>query len=207
MVSSFCGLLQERYADDLEAQAQEYIGFAVDGAERMQSLVEDLLHVSQTSTAKPNLQPIDVGELLAEVTASLEGEIAESRAQLDYFQMPTINADHKLLGQVFQNLLSNAIKFRSDAAPVIEITAEIDGPNHVFAVSDNGIGIDPKNTEQVFDVFKTLHARHEFPGNGVGLTICRQIIERHGGQIQLESTLGEGARFEFSLPMTAEMES
>jgi PAS domain S-box-containing protein len=207
MVSSFCGLLQERYADDLEAQAQEYIGFAVDGAERMQSLVEDLLHVSQTSTAKPNLQPIDVGELLAEVTASLEGEIAESRAQLDYFQMPTINADHKLLGQVFQNLLSNAIKFRSDAAPVIEITAEIDGPNHVFAVSDNGIGIDPKNTEQVFDVFKTLHARHEFPGNGVGLTICRQIIERHGGQIQLESTLGEGARFEFPLPMTAEMES
>ncbi len=147
MVSSFCGLLQERYADDLDAQAQEYIGFAVDGAERIQSLVEDLLHVSQTSIAKPNLQPIDVGELLAEVTASLEGEIAESRAQLDYFQMPTINADHKLLGQVFQNLLSNAIKFRSDAAPVIEITAEIDGPNRVFAVSDNGIGIDPKNTE------------------------------------------------------------
>lgn len=147
MVSSFCGLLQERYADDLDAQAQEYIGFAVDGAERIQSLVEDLLHVSQTSITKPNLQPIDVGELLAEVTASLEGEIAESRAQLDYFQMPTINADHKLLGQVFQNLLSNAIKFRSDAAPVIEITAEIDGPNRVFAVSDNGIGIDPKNTE------------------------------------------------------------
>lgn len=206
MVSSFCGLLQERYSAQLDEQANEFIRFAVDGAKRMHDLIDDLLKLSQTGTASLTAEHVDIPDVLHNVNANLATRISETNATISYTTMPTVVGDRTLLTQLFQNLISNALKFRSDAAPVVEISAQKQGANFVFAVTDNGIGLDEKHHERIFEVFKTLHARNEFSGNGIGLSICKKVVERHGGRIWVESQPGEGTTFRFTLPATPELE-
>lgn len=202
MVSSFCELLQERYAAQLDDQAREYIRFAVDGAKRMHGLIEDLLRLSRTGTADLVAEEVAVSDVLCTVEANLASQIADANAQIEYGDMPRVVGDRTLLTQLFQNLISNAIKFRSDAVLVVEVTAQQQDEDCIFSVSDNGIGLDPKHHQRIFDVFKTLHARDAFDGNGVGLSICEKVVERHGGRIWVESQSGEGTTFHFTLPIT-----
>lgn len=204
MVSSFCGLLQERYADQLDEQANEFIRFAVDGAKRMQGLIEDLLKISRTGTADLVAQTVNVGDVLQDVRTNLGPLITESEAEIVYDELPIVVADRTLLVQLFQNLISNAIKFRSDEPPVVTIKCTARDAELAFSVSDNGIGLDPKHHERIFEVFKTLHARDKFEGNGIGLSICKKVVERHGGKIWVDSTPGSGTSFWFTLPRLPE---
>lgn len=201
MVSSFCGLLQERYADQLDEQANEFIRFAVDGAKRMHGLIEDLLRMSRAGTADLVAETVDIAGTLEDVERNLSAQIVETGAEVTYGEMPTVVGDKTLLNQLFQNLVSNAIKFRSEAPPLIKIESTVQGSEQVFVVSDNGIGLDPKHHERVFEVFKTLHARDKFEGNGIGLSICKKVVERHGGSIWIDSTPGRGTSFWFTLPV------
>lgn len=200
MISSFCGLLQEGYADQLDEQANEFIRFAVDGAKRMHGLIEDLLKISRAGTDELVAETVEIGGVLDDVKANLAAQIADSGADIRYADMPTVVGDRTLLSQLFQNLLSNAIKFRGAASPEITVEARRRGDVMVFEVADNGIGLDPKHRERVFEVFKTLHARGKFAGNGIGLSICKKVVERHGGKIWIEAGEGPGARFCFTLP-------
>ncbi len=201
MVSSFCGLLQERYGEQLDEQGKEFIRFAVDGAKRMQGLIEDLLKLSRTGTADLVVAPVDLSEVLEAVEANLASQIEGEGASLRFEALPTVIGDRTLLIQLFQNLVSNAIKFRSDASPLVTVETNRRGDEVVCSVSDNGIGLDPKHHERVFEVFKQLHARGDFEGNGIGLSICKKVVERHGGRIWVDSMPGEGTSFWFTLPV------
>lgn len=201
MVSSFCGLLQERYADQLDDQAGEFIGFAVDGAKRMQGLIDDLMRLSQAGTTGLVPEPVDMNTVIEEVKLNLRAQISDAGAEIRSDNLPVVMGDRTLLMQLLQNLISNGVKFCSDEPPVIEVHAETCGEVCTFAVSDNGIGMDPKHRERVFEVFKTLNPRGKFPGNGVGLSICKKVIERHGGKIWVDSVTGEGTSFGFTLPV------
>lgn len=203
MVSSFCGLLQERYADALDEQANEFIRFAVDGAKRMQGLIDDLLKISRTGTSELIVEPVDLAGVVSDVEANLAKQIEDAGATICSDTLPTVIGDRTLLVQLFQNLITNAIKFRSDDPPVVEIKAALQGDMCALGVCDNGIGLDPKNHEKVFEVFKTLHARDRFEGNGIGLSVCKKVVERHGGRMWIDSVPGEGASFWFTLPVVS----
>ena len=204
MISSFCGLLQERYSDQLDDQANEFIRFAVNGAKRMHGLIEDLLKISRAGTDELVAETVEIEGVLDDVKANLAAQIADSGADIRYADMPTVVGDRTLLSQLFQNLLSNAIKFRGTATPVITVEAMRKDDVMVFSVADNGIGLDPKHRERVFEIFKTLHARDKFDGNGIGLSICKKVVERHGCKIWIEPAEGQGARFCFTLPTVPE---
>lgn len=206
MVSSFCGLLQERYAAQLDDQANEFIRFAVDGAKRMQGLIDDLLKLSRTGTSDLVAERVEIDDVLQSVRANLSAQIEDAGATVQYAEMPMVVGDKTLLVQLFQNLISNAIKFRSDLPPVITIESARRGADYAFSVSDNGIGLDAKHHERIFEVFKTLHARGEFEGNGIGLSICKKVVERHGGSIWVNSMVGEGTSFWFTLPVMPQFE-
>ncbi|MBT4907078.1 MAG: PAS domain S-box protein [Rhodospirillaceae bacterium] len=201
MVSSFCGLLQERYAGQLDDQADEFINFAVDGATRMQGLIDDLMRLSRTGTAGLAMEAVDMNGVIEEVKLNLGAQIQETGSQIRCENLPVVLGDRTLLMQLFQNLISNGIKFHSDAPPVIDVHMEARDDMCAFAVTDNGIGLDPKHHERVFEVFKTLHPRGQFDGNGVGLSICKKVVERHGGEIWIDSVLGNGTSFWFTLPV------
>jgi len=207
MVSSFCGLLQERYADQLDDQAGEFIGFAVDGAKRMQGLIDDLMRLSRTGTSGLATEPVDMNMIVDEVTLNLGAQIEDAGAEIRSGELPVVMGDRTLLMQLLQNLISNGIKFRSDAPPVIEVHAEQRGDFCAIAVSDNGIGMDPKHHARVFEVFKTLHPRGQFDGNGVGLSICKKVVDRHGGKIWVDSVPGQGTCFWFTLPVDSGSDS
>lgn len=200
MVASYTELLAERYQDKLDEKAQKYIRYAVDGARRMQVLINDLLALSRVGTKGRPPEPTDCGEVLAGVLKSLEKTIEESGAEVVIGDLPTVMADPVQIGQVFQNLISNSIKFRSEAPPRIEVTARRKGAFWEICVADNGIGIDPEFHERIFTIFQRLHGREKYPGTGVGLAIVKKIVERHGGQVRVESAAGQGARFFFTLP-------
>ncbi len=206
MVSSFCGLLQERYADQLDEQAGEFIGFAVDGARRMQGLIDDLMKLSQTGTSGLEATTVDLNHVLDEVKLNLAAQVEGAAAEVRTEKLPVVLGDRTLLLQLFQNLVSNGIKFRSEAAPVIDIRHTQRGGEDMFSVSDNGIGLDPRHHERVFEVFNTLNPRGQFEGNGVGLSICKKVVERHGGKIWVESEPGRGTSFWFTLPAQLEEE-
>ncbi len=202
MVASFCDLLQERYADQLDEQAGEFIGFAVDGAKRMQGLIDDLMRLSQTGTSGFQPERVALNDVIDEVKLNLDRQITDTGANIRCDDLPAVVGDRTLMVQLFQNLISNGIKFRSDSPPVIEIQADTRGDMYEFAVTDNGIGLDPKHHERVFEVFKTLHQRGKFDGNGVGLSICKKVIERHGGSIWIDAAEGRGASFRFTVPVS-----
>ena len=201
MVASFTQLLAKRYAGKLDDKADQYIGFAVDGAKRMQGLIDDLLALSRVGTRAAPMAKMDCSAVVADVLQSLAPSIDESGAEVVVGPLPQVLGDRSQLGQVFQNLISNAIKFRSEAAPRIEIGAERQGDEWVFAVADNGIGIDPTFQERIFVIFQRLHGREAYTGSGIGLSIVKKIIERHGGRIRVESAAGCGAQFIFTLPV------
>lgn len=202
MVSSFTQLLAERYADQLDADAREFIGFAVDGANRMQRLIRGLLAYSRVTTRGGDPEPVDAHEVLGEAVANLSSLISETGALVSNGDLPVVVADRMQLVSVFQNLVHNALKFRGDDPPRVFVTAarEPEGDLWRFEVRDNGIGIEAEHLERVFVIFQRLHPRHQYPGTGMGLSLAKRIVERHGGRMWLESTPGEGSCFHFTLP-------
>lgn len=203
MVATYTQLLAERYQGKLDENADKYIHYAVDGALRMQTLVQDLLAFSRVGRGGFNLKPVELTPVLETVQQNLRAAIEESGAQLQFEQLPTVVADRSLLIQLFQNLIGNAIKFRSSTAPVIRVTAEKRAKEWTFSVRDNGMGIAPEHAEIIFVIFKRLHTHSEYPGSGIGLAICKKIVEQHGGRIWVESQPGQGCTFKFTLPIKA----
>ena len=200
MVASYTQLLARRYQGKLGPDADEFIAYAVDGATRMQGLIEDLLAYSRVGSRGRDLAPTDVNALVDRVLRDLRGAIDDSRAVVTRDPLPTVPADAIQLGEVFQNLIANALKFHGPAPARVHLTAERDGDVWHFAVRDNGIGIDPRHAERIFVIFQRLHAKADYPGTGIGLAICKRIVERHGGKIWVESEVGKGSTFFFTLP-------
>lgn len=204
MVGSYVQLLAKRYRGKLDADADEFIGFALDGALRMQRLIEDLLSFSRVGTRGAALVPTDAGAALARALASLRLTIDEAHAQVTHDALPTVTADAGQLEHLFLNLVSNAVKFRGAQPPVVHVSAERNGGDWHFAVQDNGIGIDPRYFERIFVIFQRLHDRREYPGTGIGLAICKKIVERHNGRMWLDSAPGQGTTFYFTLPIAGD---
>jgi signal transduction histidine kinase len=203
MVASYTQLLGKRYKGKLDGDADEFISFAVEGANRMKRLINDLLVYSRVGTWGQAPESVYSEQVLDTALASLQAAITESAAQVTHDPLPKVLADETQLGQVFQNLIGNAVKYRGDAPPRIHISVRQEGDMWVFSVRDNGTGIDPEYHERVFVIFQRLHHREEQSGTGIGLAVCKKIVERHGGRIWLESELGKGATFYFTIPAIA----
>lgn len=201
MVSSYLQLLERRYNDKLDDDAREFIGFAVDGAKRMQALINDLLVYSRIGVREELRGRIDLNEIVARELKSLEVAIREANAVIEVARLPVITGEGGQMGQVFLNLIGNALKFRKPGvAPVIAITCERRGESWLITVADNGIGMDPQYKERIFQIFQRLHTRTEYPGTGIGLAICKRIIDGHGGTIAVETSPGSGSKFKITLP-------
>ena len=200
MVANYLGLLLRRYSSTFDKNANEYIDFAVDGAQRMEILLDALLSYSKIGAQDLGLEDVDLGEVLDEVRRNLEIALLESRTHLEATILPRVRADKTQLVQLFQNLIANAIKFRSEnVLPEIIIGGETREHEIIISVKDNGIGINPDQQERIFQIFQRLHTREEYEGSGIGLAICKRIVERHGGRIWLESAPGSGSTFYFTL--------
>ena len=199
MVASYTQLLARRYQGKLGEDADEFIAFAVDGARRMQELINDLLAFSRVGTQGRAFLPTDLSQILSRVLSDLRPTSAEEHATITHDSLPTLAVDELQIGQLFQNLLSNAIKFHGEVPPVVHVGARHDPGEWLFAVTDNGIGIDPQYGERIFVIFQRLHSREDYPGTGIGLAICQKIVERHGGRIWVESRPGAGTTFYFTL--------
>lgn len=201
MVATYTQLLAERYQGKLDENADKYIHYALDGTLRMQSLVNDLLAFSRVGREQTQFQALDCNAVVAAAVLNLQTAIRESKAQVLYDHLPTVVAARSELLQLFQNLIGNAVKFRSSAPPVIRIDAKNTGSQWLFSVADNGIGIAREYAEDVFVIFKRLHTHAEYPGSGIGLAICKKILEQNGGRIWVESQPGQGSTFKFTLPV------
>jgi hypothetical protein len=200
MVTSYAQLVQQRYQDKLDKQGNEFLGQAIDGAHRMEALIHDLLAYSRVEMRGRPFEPTDCEQVLQQALRNLKVAIEESRALVSHEVLPTVMGDGVQLIQVFQNLVSNAIKFKGPRPPEVYVRSERKGSHWLFVVRDNGIGIDPKFFDRIFVIFQRLHTRQQYAGTGMGLAICKKIIERHGGQIWVESKPNEGAAFFFTLP-------
>ena len=201
MIVAHTQLLSDRYADKLDAKGAMSVKYAVDGALRMEALVSGLRQFWQMSERTEERHSlVDCNEILHQPLLNLEAAIAESNATITHDPLPSLMASEPTLIQLFQNLISNALKYRAEAPPQIHVSAVREGPDWIFSVRDNGIGIDPKDARQIFGVFKRLHGPDKYPGTGIGLAICQKIVERYGGRIWVESHAGEGADFKFALP-------
>jgi PAS domain S-box-containing protein len=200
MITSYLQLLERRYKDRLDENASEFIAYAVEGAARMKTLINDLLAYSRVGTHGRPFEQVDCTASVKQAIANLKLSIAESQATITWDELPEIVADSTQLTQLFQNLISNAIKFRSADPPTIHISAVSQAENWLFRVQDNGIGIEPQYADRIFVIFQRLHNRTEYPGTGIGLAICKKIIERHDGNIWIESEPGKGSTFCFTIP-------
>ncbi len=200
MVASYTQLLARRYEGRLDADADEFIHYAVDGAVQMQQMINDLLTFSRVGTKGREFALTDTQVILDRALRNLQAAIQDSGATITHNDMPTVMADDSQLLQVFQNLISNAIKFRTEAPPRIQVSAERTGDEWVFSVRDNGIGIGPEHRDRLFVMFRRLHNNDRYPGTGIGLAICRRIVERHGGRIWFDSEPGKGSTFHFTIP-------
>jgi light-regulated signal transduction histidine kinase (bacteriophytochrome) len=201
MVASYTQLLAERYAGQLDSRADKYIGYAVDGAVRMQHLINDLLAFSRVTTRAQPFEITDCALLARRAVENLGKTIHDSGAEIVIGNLPTVIADSAQIGQVIQHLIENACKFKPEMNLRVELTARREGDNWEFCVADNGIGVDPQYHERIFMIFQRLHERGQYGGSGFGLALCKKIIERHGGRIWVESALGEGSRFYFTIPV------
>jgi signal transduction histidine kinase len=201
-VTSFVQLLQQRYEHQLDPRADEYIGFAVDGARRMQALIDDLLTFSRVGRTPEGFTAVAMGESAEAALASLSGLVAETGATVRIGPLPTVRGDRVLLTSLWQNLLGNAVKFGDGGPPQVAVDAHRDGPFWRFEVTDNGIGIEPRHADRVFVIFQRLHARDAYGGTGIGLALCRKTVEFHGGAIWVDRGYTGGARLCFTLPAT-----
>ncbi|WP_455325162.1 ATP-binding protein [Halopelagius longus] len=204
MVTSYLRLLEKRYEDALDEDGEEFLEYAVDGAERMRKMIDCLLEYSRIETRGDPFEPVALDAVLDDVREDLQIQIEETDADIAADRLPTVVGDASQLRQVFQNLLENAITYSGDEPPRIHVGAERRGQEFVISVRDEGIGIEPKNQDRVFDVFDRLHSRDEYEGTGIGLALCQRIVERHGGDIWVDSELGEGSTFSFTLPVPEE---
>ena len=211
VVLFYTQLLARRYQEKLDAEADEFLGYIVGGATRMHQLIEDLLAYSRVSGRPGAYEPADCEAILDRALANLQAAVEESGAVVTHDPLPALMADPLQLEQLFQNLLGNAIKFRGEASPRVHVSAELFNPpsaevgsrppaEWVFSVRDNGIGIDPQQAERIFALFQRLHSREAYPGTGIGLPVCKKIVERRGGRIWVESGPGPGATFYFTVP-------
>lgn len=200
MVALYSQMLQRRYGEKLGPEADQFISYVVGGARRMEMLLKDLLAYSQTGSSNEGpAHPVDVGQVMQKVLPNLQASIEQNGAIITWDALPMVHAHEIRVVQLMQNLLGNAIKYRSAAPPRVHISAEQGDNGCVFSVQDNGIGIDPEYAQQIFGIFKRLHGQN-YPGTGIGLAICQRIVERYGGRIWVESEVGQGSRFRFTLP-------
>ena len=199
MVASYCQLLQRRYSDRPDSDGQEFIEFAVDGANRMQTLIQDLLTDSRAGRGFVK-ESVECEAVLEEIAHSLSSTIAESGTVITHETLPTVDGDKTQLAQVFQNLIGNAMKYKNHASPQIDISASRQDGAWQFAIRDNGIGIPSEHTDRIFGIFERLHGVNEYAGTGIGLALCKKIVEGHGGYIWVESQVGEGSTFYFTIP-------
>jgi PAS domain S-box-containing protein len=200
MVSSYTQLLTRRYNDKLQGDAQEFMHYIVDGAARMKQLIEDLLAYSRVGTKGKEFKPVSLEAPLKKAIGNLRAAIEESSAAVTWDPLPTVDADETQLAQLFQNLMGNALKFRGASVPRIHVAAADRDGEWQLTVADNGIGIEPQYFERIFMLFQRLHTMGEYPGTGIGLAICKKVVERHGGRIWVSSAPGEGSQFHFTLP-------
>lgn len=207
MVASYTQLLSKRYKGKLDADADEFIAFAVDGATRMRRLINALLELSRVGTRGKDFEATDCEAVYNRTLVDLEALVEDSGALVTHDRLPTVMGDATQLGQLFQNLIANAIKFRSDKQLTVHVGAERRDGHWVFCVRDNGIGIDPEYAERIFVVFQRLHGKGDRPGTGIGLAICKKIVQLHGGRIWVASLPDEGASFYFTLPVNEEKSS
>ena len=199
MIHNYLELLRKRYQNQLDQNALEFIGFALDGSKRMHRLIQDLLAYSRVGTRGREMVPTDCGEALDAALANLKLAIDEAGAEIVRGELPKVLGDPVQLSQLFQNLVSNALKFRGDRPARVEVKAVSRSGEWEFSVSDNGIGIAEEDFPRIFIVFQRLHGRDKYPGTGIGLAVCKKIVERHGGRIWVESRPGKGTTFYFTL--------
>jgi PAS domain S-box-containing protein len=204
MVSSYTQLLLRRFGERFDGDSREFMGYIVDGAARMKQLIEDLLAYSRVGTRGKDFREIPVEEALGRAVSNLRAAIQETSAAVSWDPLPTVLADDTQLTQLFQNLIGNALKFRSSSVPRIHVFVANNEPAWHFMVRDNGIGIEPQYFERIFMVFQRLHNKADYPGTGIGLAICKKVVERHGGRIWVESRPGDGSAFHFTLPKRTE---
>ncbi|MHA2295424.1 MAG: ABC transporter substrate-binding protein [Candidatus Hodarchaeales archaeon] len=202
MVSSYVQLLERRYKDKLDDNAKEFIGYAVDGAKRMQAMIDDLLNYSRVQSRGKPFEYTCCDSILDQVVKNLKLSIQDSETVITRDPLPIVKGDPHQLVQLLQNLLSNSIKFRSESSPQIHISVKKREKKYIFSVKDNGIGINPEYKDRIFILFQRLHGGDEYPGTGIGLAICKKIVERHGGEIWVESELGKGSTFSFTITAT-----
>lgn len=205
MVASYTELLAKRYEGQLDERADKYIAYAVDGAKRMQRLINDLLTFSRVGTRARPLEPTDCAEVAREVLHGIQRIVEESGARVTVGELPTVMADRTQLGQVLQNLLTNAVKFRGEQPPDVKLSSRRLGNQWEISVEDNGIGIDPQFHDRVFVIFQRLHERGKYPGTGIGLSVVKKVVERHGGTIRVDSAAGKGTRISFTVPAVDDM--
>jgi signal transduction histidine kinase len=206
MVASYMQLLQKRYGEKLDPTAREFIEYAVDGTKRMKLLIDDLLEYSRIGTRGHEFEKTSISSVVTEVISNLHTLITETGARIEHAGLPEIHADRMQMIQLFQNLISNSLKFRSTAPPQIWIDYKRKKTEHMFSVRDNGIGISREYWNRIFVIFQRLHSREEYPGTGIGLAICKKIIERHEGRIWLESEPGKGSVFYFTVSKNLKQE-
>lgn len=200
MITSFLQLLQRRYADELDEDANDFINYAVEGAKRMDMMINDLLKYSKIESQEREFEYIQSEKILETVLINLNPLINDTNAIIPHDQLPLIYANDQLMVQLFQNLIANAIKYHSEKIPEIHISAKKSDNKYIFTIKDNGIGIDQKHLERIFTIFQRLHTREEYKGSGIGLAISKKIIQKHRGKIWAESELGKGSTFYFTIP-------
>ena len=207
MIASYLQLVEQRYNHKIDADATEFIGFAVDGAKRMQKLIDDLLAYSRLGSRAKPFQSMSCATIVKDAIQSVRAAVEANSAQITCGKLPAVMGDQAQLTHLFQNLIANAIKFRRNQPPHIHIDADDAGESWCFSVRDNGIGIAPEYFERIFVMFQRLHSRSTYPGTGIGLALCKRIVEHHQGRIWVESVPGEGSVFKFTLPKAGNQDS
>ncbi|MFP9193050.1 PAS domain-containing sensor histidine kinase [Natronosalvus vescus] len=202
MVTSYLQLLERQYSDELDDDAEEFIEFAVDGAERMEAMIDGLLTYSRVETQGNSFDSVDIEAVLDDVLTDLGIRIEETGVEITAEPLPTVTGDASQLRQLFQNLLDNALQYSGEQDPRVSISATRDGDEWIISITDNGIGIDQEDADRVFEVFQRLHTHEEYEGTGIGLALCRRVVERHGGEIWVDSEPEKGSTFSFTLPAT-----
>ncbi|HJW23849.1 MAG TPA: ATP-binding protein [Rhodocyclaceae bacterium] len=199
-IVGFTQILQEELRDCMDERARQLMDLVISNTKRLQTLIQELLAYSRLDAQARPFEPVAMEEVFGQVATTLAAPIGEAGAEVSCGELPTVTADRSQVTQLLQNLIENGIKYNRSTPPRVRVTCERQGNEWVFAVADNGIGIDPKHHERIFEIFRRLHAHHEIPGTGIGLAICYRIVERHGGRIWVESEVGRGSVFYFSLP-------